>query len=130
MIQIDFRLSLLVSDGQNEAWVHIETPGVLKSGAKELLFTPKQTPTLAPILHFFNAAVTAIDIKNAGRLIIEFAGDSAIEVAAHDSYEAWQVSVGGEQGGCLLVCAPGGEIAFFQEPVATRGDGARTFDLN
>jgi hypothetical protein len=130
MIQIDFRLSLLVSDGQDEAWVHIETPGVLRSGAKELLLTPEQTPTLAPILHLFNAEVTVIDIRKAGRLIIGFAGDGAIEVAPHDSYEAWQVAVQSERGGCLLVCAPGGEIAFFEEPVAARRNGARTFDLN
>jgi hypothetical protein len=45
MIQIDFRLSLLVSDGRDEAWAHIETSGVLRSGARELLFTPEQTPT-------------------------------------------------------------------------------------
>jgi hypothetical protein len=72
MIQIDFRLSLLISNGIDEARVHIETAGKLKSDAHEILFVPEDTQSLAPILRLFNNQVIGIRVDKIGKLTIEF----------------------------------------------------------
>jgi hypothetical protein len=97
-----------------------------RSDGRFILFILEQSPTLAPILRFFNAEVTAIEIQRAGQLTIRFVDDSLIEVEPNEAYEAWQVGISSRQGDYLLVCAPGGEIVLFQEPDTAPGiEGAK-----
>jgi hypothetical protein len=60
LIQIDFRLSLLVSDGSDKVWLRIETPGRLKSGMTETPIVPAQPVTLVPVLPLFDAVVCSM----------------------------------------------------------------------
>ena len=115
MIQIDFRVSLLISDGKDHAWAYIEQPGHLKHGATEVEFVPSQTKTLLPILGLFNAVVKNCRIRKTGSLTIEFLNSEVLTVLPHGSWEAWQVSVSNAATETLLVCAPGGKIALFEE---------------
>ena len=115
MIQIDFRLSLLISDGTDEAWLHIETRSWLRAGPTKRLLEPGQSESLAPILPFFNATVENIEITKSGRLTVRFQKDSYLAVEADAAYEAWQVGCSRESRGFLLVCPPGGEVAVFND---------------
>jgi hypothetical protein len=121
MIQIDFRVSLLISNGIEKAWVHIETAGKLKSDGQEAVFVPEDTQSLAPILRLFNTEVIGINIKKTGKLTIEFERSCVLEVAPDQSYEAWQVScLGGNEEEIMLVCGPGGKVTLFRDAVGFR----------
>jgi hypothetical protein len=116
MIQIDFRLSLLVSDGPDEGtWVHVETTGRLKTMTTETLLVPGQPATLAAILSLFNSEVSSIKISKTGGLRIQFGSSHILEVAPHQSYEAWQIECSSRSGDFVLVCPPGGEVVLFRD---------------
>lgn len=114
MIQIDFRLALLLAEGSDHAWLTIGSPCTLKDGAREVSLVPEQAESLAPILALFNAAATGMSIEKSGRLILSL-GDSILNVAPDEAYEAWELacSIGGAN--YLLVCSPGGKIALFHD---------------
>ena len=129
MIQIDFRLSLLISNSNERAWVHIETEGRLMSDLHQTLFVPGDTQSLAPILRLFNAEVIRINITKIGKLTIKFERNHLLEVGPDRSYEAWQVSYSGsDEDKVMLVCGPGGKVTLFRDD-AVFGK-AKNYDLN
>jgi hypothetical protein len=115
LIQIDFRLSFLVADGNDQAWLHVERPGLLKIGTTETSFSPEQSTTLAPMLAFFNAIVRNVRISKIGHLTVEFEQDRLLLVVSDEAYEAWQIECSTEKGALMLVCPPGGEVTLFRE---------------
>jgi hypothetical protein len=116
MIQIDFRLSLLISNGVEDAWVHIETEGKFKFSAQEAVFVPQNTESLAPVLRLFNTKVIGISITKVGKLEIKFERNCWLEAGPDQSYEAWQVSCsGGNEDKVMLVCEPGGKVTLFRD---------------
>jgi hypothetical protein len=128
LIQIDFRLNLLVLDGTDKLWLHVETPGTLRTQVGDVLLVPEQPATLAPILPLFNAEVIAINISKAGQLQIKFGHDGSFEVTPDHSYEAWQVECSSEEGDFMLVCPPGGEVTLFRD--VRRTSDAANFGLH
>jgi hypothetical protein len=129
LIQIDFRLSFLVSDGNDQAWPHVETPGILKIGMTETSFVPEQSTTLAPMLAFFNAVVSNIRIEKAGQLMVEFVQDRLMSVAPDEAHEAWQIECSTEKGELMLVCPPGGDVVLFRDSNIPRRVGNLRFEL-
>jgi hypothetical protein len=123
LIQIDFRLNFLVTDGPHRAWFHVETPGRLKIGTTETSFVPEQSVTLAPMLAFFNATVSNVRIAKTGQLVVEFEQDRLMFVAPDKAYEAWQIEGSTEEGELMLVCPPGGDVALFRDSNIPRGVG-------
>jgi hypothetical protein len=115
LIQIDFRLSFLVTDGPDRAWFHVETLGRLKVGLTETSFVPEQSVTLAPMLAVFNTAVSNARISRTGELVVEFEQDRSMLIAPNSAYEAWQIECSTESRELLLVCSPGGEVAVFRD---------------
>ena len=114
MIQIDFRLSLLVSDGPNDrCWLRIETLSKFRTAEKQTLIVPERSATLAPALSLFNVEVTAINIARVGHLEVTFGNGDRLEVAPDESYEAWQVECSTREGDMILVCPPGGDVVVF-----------------
>ena len=120
MIQIDFRLSLLISNGAGDMWVRIETAGHLASGTNATLFAPAETRSLAPVLELFNAKVDGVYVKKTGRLEVRFEDNRSIEVQPDRAYEAWQVEYLCKDEKLVLVCAPGSEVVVFREASAVR----------
>jgi hypothetical protein len=121
MIQIDFRLSLLISNSIEDAWIHIETEGKFRSDLHEALFVPGNAQTLAPLLCLFNTEVIDISITKVGKLIIKFERNCSLEVGPDQSYEAWQVSgSGGDEDKVMLVCGPGGKVTLFRDDAIFR----------
>lgn len=114
LVQIDFRLSLLVADGSDKVWVRVETPGRLKSGMTEIPIAPAQSATLAPALPLFNAVVCGVRIARTGALVIEFQHDISLHVAPDEACEAWQMECSADGGEMLLVCPPGGDVVVFR----------------
>lgn len=114
MIQIDFRVSLLLADGSDHAWLRIATACSLNHGADQDLLIPEETESVAPILALFNAAATGIIIEKTGRLVLR-AGGANLEIAPDEAYEAWELAckIGGTE--YLLVCSPGGKIALYHD---------------
>jgi hypothetical protein len=115
LIQIDFRLNFLVTDGPDRTWLHVETPGRLKSGTTETSFVPEQSVTLAPMLVFFNSVVSKVRIAKTGQLVVEFEQDRLMFVAPDKAYEAWQIECSTEKGELMLVCRPGGDVTLFRD---------------
>jgi len=113
LIQIDFRIGLLLSDSSGQAQLHIETPCRLKSPEADLVLTPTNSLSLAPLLGLFNSAVNSLVIKKTGQLTIEFDRYRTLEVDPSGAYEAWQL---GCSNGIMLVCSPGGKVAVFRQP--------------
>ena len=114
LIQIDFRLSLLVSDGPDKVWLRVETPGSLKSGTIETPVVPVESMTLAPVLSLFNAMVGSVRVAKTGSMVIEFQPDVSLRVMPDEAYEAWQVECSTGTGELLLVCPPGGDVVIFR----------------
>lgn len=128
LIQVDFRLNFLVTDGPAEAWLHVETRGTLKSGATEIPIIPAQSATLAPILALLNAVVSKITIAKTGQLAVAFEQDRMMFVPPDAAYEAWQLECSTENGDSRLVCPPGGDVAFFDDAIMPQRAG--TLRLN
>ena len=113
LIQIDFRVSLLLSDKSAKSTLIIEQPCSLKkSHEASFLLVPEQTSSLSPILPFFNAKVEKIDIQRTGELTLKFNNGYFLEVMPNAQYEAWQLSC---SIGFMLVCIPGGKVELFKE---------------
>lgn len=112
LIQIDFRLGLFLSDSQEMVTLHVETPCRLRGPSLDEFLEPAAAVTLSPALSLFNSKVLAIEIDSMGNLAVRFEGDRWLEVSPHASYEAWQVGSSTQE--ILLVCAPGGRVAFFE----------------
>ncbi|MBX9844655.1 MAG: hypothetical protein K2Z80_22875 [Xanthobacteraceae bacterium] len=130
LLQIDFRLTVLISDGRNKASFCVETQFELKCENSEAVLVPEQTQTLAPILSIFNAAVHDISITRTGTLVVQFEKGAVLYVASNESYEAWQLtcSFESEETNLMLVCPPGGDVAVFRESANPRR--AKTMPLN
>ena len=120
LIQIDFRLGLLISDGTSDIWVRIETAARIVSGTNATLFDPATIQSLVPILDFFNAKVRGVNIDKTGRLEVRFEDGRLIEVQPDRSFEAWQVEYACKGEKLMLVCAPGSEVVVFRESSVER----------
>lgn len=114
LIQIDFRVGLFISDKSGRVQLFIESSFTMITPRERYVLIPEDTSSLEPVLTLFNAKVLAIYINETGELIVEFGNGVSIEIHPDDSYEAWQLS---GSPGFMLVCAPGGSVAVFREPV-------------
>jgi hypothetical protein len=114
MIQIDYRLGLLLSDGKASTNIHISTLGRLTWPGGEALLEPEETASLSPILPLANKGVRSVTIRATGHLRVEFAGGHVLEVAPDDQYEAWQLGCSVGARGVMMVCSPGGSVAVFK----------------
>jgi hypothetical protein len=112
LIQIDFRLGLLLSDASGTAQLYIETPFCLNGPNTDVSLTPAKTSSLAPVLTLFNAAVIGVSIRKTGQLKVQFGDGRWLEVGPNDAYEAWQL---GGSTGFMLVCSPGGNVSIFNQ---------------
>ena len=63
-------------------------------------------PTLDGVV---GATITQLLVSEEGHLGVQL-GDRQLSVRAADDYEAWQVA---GQDGELLICTPGGKLAYF-----------------
>jgi hypothetical protein len=113
LIQIDFRLGLLLSDASDKAHLYVETPCRLEGPDVDVVLTPAEPSTLAPVLPLFNTVVTSIAIRNTGQLRVQFGDSRSLQVDPDDAYEAWQL---GCSIGLMLVCSPGGKVSIFKQP--------------
>jgi Family of unknown function (DUF6188) len=123
LIQIDFRLNFLVTDGPDRVWLHIETPGRLKIGTMDTTFIPEQSVTLAPMLALFNSKFSNVRIAKTGQLVVEFEQDRSMFVAPDKAYEAWQIECSTEGSELMLVCPPSGDVALFRDSNIPRRAG-------
>ena len=113
MIQIDFRLGLLIVEDQDDVQIHIGQPCRLKNGATEVLLVPNKTTSLAAILPYFWAHVDAIRMGKDGSLRIAFRQGASLDVGPHPEYEAWEAGCRVQNQGYRIVSTPGGEISIF-----------------
>jgi len=111
LIQIDFRLGLLLSDGSGKAQIHIETPCLLKVADSEILLTPSKASSLGPILSLFNSRIINVMVNNTGCLMVRFGDGQILEVPPDKSYESWQINM--PSIGSMMVCSPGGKVSLF-----------------
>jgi hypothetical protein len=77
LIQIDFRLGLSFADASGNAQLYVETPCRLKGPGPDtdVLLTPGEPSSLAPVLPLFNAKVTGVAIRTTGQLKVQFRDD-------------------------------------------------------
>jgi hypothetical protein len=111
-IEVDFRLGLLFGDKAETALLCIEMPCYLRREGRDILLTPDDPSSLAPVLAIFNAEVADISIQRTGHLTAKLKDGRSLEVDPNEQYEAWQIS---STNGFLLVCSPGGEVSLFQQ---------------
>jgi hypothetical protein len=112
MIQIDFRLGLLIADDSGTAQLHIETAFNFQLlDGEQVQVTPEKAETISPVLSLANQPVLEIRAGNDGSLSLVFDGGRKMHVAPSEQYEAWQLSCGRK----LLVSGPEGKIAYFQQ---------------
>jgi len=114
LIHIDFQLKLDLIDSSGTTNLTIEAQFHLKKANLDMVLTPGETASLAPILPLYNAKVIGVIIDKTGKIIVEFENGYLLEVTPDEKYEAWQIGcpIGS---GVLLVCAPGGEVALFRK---------------
>jgi hypothetical protein len=111
-IEVDFRLGFLFGDKTETASLYIETPCYLRCEGKNIPLMPDEPCSLAPALALFNAEVANVSIERTGHLTASLKDGRSLEVDPSEQYEAWQI---GSTNGFLLVCAPGAEVALFQQ---------------
>lgn len=119
-IQIDFQLTLEISDGSEDVRVCIETAGTLQDQTTETQFLPENTESLAPVLSLFNTTALSLEVTKAGRLNIEFQ-KHALYVNSHPTYEAWTIRLSTKTGSAMLICSPGGAVCVFEEDAPFSG---------
>ncbi|MEQ1708295.1 MAG: DUF6188 family protein [Terricaulis sp.] len=112
LIQVDFRLGLLLSDVDDSAQLYIETPFRLVTNGREHALRPQNAETLSPILGLFGAKVSSIYAYKSGQFKMEFGDGGYLEVDPDDAYEAWQLACPGK---FMLACSPGGSVSLFVE---------------
>jgi hypothetical protein len=110
LIHIDFRLGLFLADASGDAKLCIGSPCRLKGEDSDVLLNPEESSSLAPALPLFNAKVIGLSIQQTGHLKVQFGDGRLLEVNPDDAYEAWEL---GCSIGFMLVCCPGGGVAFF-----------------
>jgi hypothetical protein len=95
MIQIDFRLGLLIADKSGTAQIYIESPFSMRLSCREWVrIFPERPETLSPILSLVNKPVLEAQAENDGTLTLKFDGDHKICIVSDQQYEAWQLSCG------------------------------------
>jgi len=94
--------------------ITVETPLSVTGDGHAWVGEPATGDTAAALLRVLHTDVTSAKVVDDGGLRLETAC-AVIEVAAHESFESWQLSGPGR---LLVVCAPGGDVVVF------RGDGA------
>jgi hypothetical protein len=116
-IQVDFRLGLLLSDGAKDGSdsmdLHIEQSCRLKISGTDHLLDPKDKPTLAPILSYFNAKVINVAAKETGQLTLHFGNGDVLIVEPVEQYTAWEMECSINGTGTSLLCMPGGGVGSF-----------------
>lgn len=112
LIQVDFRLGFVLSDGKQLAELHIGTRCHLSGVPEGALMIPEETATLAPALRLFNAEVQLIVIERSGDLKVYFSDGRTLAVKPDDRFEAWEL---GSSIGFRMVCAPDGKVSLFRD---------------
>jgi hypothetical protein len=115
MIQVDFRLSLLIVDAHDHAWLRIGTACTLRGTEGAAALIPDQATSVSPILPFFNGSVTSLTVAKAGKLVARFGNGAVLEIEPDEAYEAWELACSIGTTKYLLVCSPGGKVALFQD---------------
>jgi hypothetical protein len=126
MIQLDFRLGLLLLDENDDCWVFIEQECVLSAEDRSISIVPEITSSTAPVLSLLRTQATGITITRTGRLTISFVNGNTLTVNFHESYEAWQLNctIGNETS--MFVCSPGGRVSkYAMAPAQGPKRGAR-----
>ena len=111
LIQIDFALNLILSDGPENVAVRLGMPCRFLEHGNTVTLIPEETSSLCPILSTFNCSVIDITIRKTGHLVLHFADDRLLEVDPDEKYEAWQLT----SKNLMLVCKPGGGFTIFRE---------------
>lgn len=111
MIQIDFRVGLLLSDAANDLQIYLGTPFSLRStvGVEHHL-DPGKTTALGPVLNLFNAEVLKVAITKLGDLEISFQNGFVLQSSPDEAFEAWEALTRGIR----LVCAPEGGVVVYE----------------
>lgn len=110
-LEIDFRLTLhFWESGSETTSVVIENQFALHGDGRQFLVDPESPSSLAPTLSLLRRKVEYAKAAFDGSLEIRFEGGYTAWIAAHESYESWQVIL---EGGEMLVCVPGGAISRF-----------------
>jgi hypothetical protein len=113
MIQVDFRLGLLIADESGTAQIHIESPFKFQLPDGEWVrIVPEKAETISPILSLANRFVFGVLAGNDGALSIKFDGGYEMQVPPGEQYESWQLAYGRK----LLVSGPEGKMDYFQQP--------------
>ncbi len=108
---IDFAFTLHLVRGEEDAYVHIETPFECILPTARFQCDPVGNPEeFGPALNVLHRSIKAALAARDGSLHITFDGMIALHVSGHPKYEAW--SYNGPDG-LLLVSLPGGDISAF-----------------
>jgi hypothetical protein len=111
LIKIDFRLGILLADGDDTFELLIETPFNLENSDGTVSCVPENSESLGPILSLINIRVISLEIQRTGKMHIKFDAGFSIDIEPDPDYEAWQL---GGSSGFLFVCPPEGNVTFFQ----------------
>jgi hypothetical protein len=111
LVKIDFRLGLVLSDGDDQAQLLIGTSCRLMGPGIDAVIDPEDTASTCPALKLFNKKVEDMDIRKSGHLVVNIGGEYLIKVSPSDSYEAWEI---GCSIGFSMVCAPGGTVSLYR----------------
>lgn len=107
--KIDYGLHLWTSD----RWEIVLAGPVLVSGTgtapTQIEVDVAESPLPPQLADVVGAVIAQLLVAEGGHLALQL-GDLQVSVRADDRYEAWQVA---GPDGELLVCAPGGELAYF-----------------
>lgn len=108
---IDFAFTLHLVRGEEDAYLHIETPFECTLPAARSQCNPIGNPAgLGPALSILRHSIKTALAAHNGSLHITFDGMIAIHVSSHPEYEAWNFN---GPDGLLIVSLPGGGISAF-----------------
>lgn len=109
-LRVDYAFTLVI-DSRIE--IRIETEFSYGVSGTEQRFDPSVSAALAPLLDRHQAKVTAVEIREDGRLHLTFGDDVVLLVEPDDQYEAFTVSgtLPSTSRRFLFVAVPGGGLA-------------------
>lgn len=112
LIQIDFRVGLMLSGAGGNAQLYVESPfHVRDANGIDHLLVPGRANTVSPVLDLFNVEISDIRIRKKGILDVRFANEFFLLVHPDENFEAWQIGTANFS----MVCSPGGEITLFSQ---------------
>jgi hypothetical protein len=109
LIQVDFRLTFIADV------LHLvcETGFTIEDGEHSDWVDPTDLATILPAIKLFNRRLESVLIYKNGMLRLHLEDGARLRVLPHESYEAWNLS---GEGGLMMVCMPGGEVAVWSTP--------------